>query len=173
MKGIFNHMRCVDLLCERPDVDAERIGVIGHSLGGHNSLFVAAFDERIKAVVASCGWTPFADYQGGNITGWTSDRYMPRLRDVYHLQVSEVPFDFYEVIAAIAPRAVLSISPTRDANFSVDGVRKAIPAVRPVYELLGAPDALQVIYPDGEHSFPPESRRKAYAFLDAHLRGGK
>ena len=46
MKGVFNHMRCVDLLRSRDDVDGERIGVIGHSLGGHNAMFLAAFDER-------------------------------------------------------------------------------------------------------------------------------
>ena len=169
MKAIANHMRCIDLLTQRPEVDAERIGVIGHSLGGHNSLFVAVFDPRIKVVVTSCGWTPFADYRGGDIQGWTSDRYMPRLRDVYHLNVAEVPFDFYEVIAAIAPRAVLSISPIQDDNFDVRGVKKAIPVMAEVYRLLGAPDALQVIYPPEVHSFPPENREKAYAFLDAHL----
>jgi hypothetical protein len=94
---------------------------------------------------------------------------MPRLRDVYHLNVAEVPFDFYEVIAAIAPRAVLSISPIQDDNFDVRGVKKAIPVMAEVYRLLGAPDALQVIYPPEVHSFPPENREKAYAFLDAHL----
>jgi pimeloyl-ACP methyl ester carboxylesterase len=169
IKAIANHMRCIDLLTQRPEVDVNRIGVIGHSLGGHNSLFLAAFDPRVKAVVTNCGWTPFADYQGGNITGWTSDRYMPRLRDVYHLNVAEVPFDFYEVIAAIAPRPLLSISPTQDANFDVNGVKKAIAAAGQIYKLLGAPDALQAIYPNCAHSFPPENREKAYAFLDAQL----
>jgi pimeloyl-ACP methyl ester carboxylesterase len=170
MKAIANHMRAIDLLTQRPEVDAQRIGVIGHSLGGHNSLFLAAFDPRIKAVVTNCGWTPFADYKGGNITGWASDRYMPRLRDVYHLNVAEAPFDFYEVIAAIAPRALLSISPLRDDNFDVNGVKKAIPLAAEVYRLLGVPDALQAMYPNCAHSFPPENREKAYDFLDAHLK---
>ena len=49
MKGIVNHMRCVDYLISRREVDGKRIGVIGHSLGGHNALFVAAFDKRLKA----------------------------------------------------------------------------------------------------------------------------
>jgi cephalosporin-C deacetylase-like acetyl esterase len=44
MKGIFNHMRAVDLLCSRPEVDPKRIGAIGHSLGGHNAMFVGLFD---------------------------------------------------------------------------------------------------------------------------------
>ncbi len=170
MKGIVNHMRAVDLLVSRPEVDAERIGVIGHSLGGHNSMFVGVFDQRLKVVVSSCGWTPFHDYYGGKIAGWTSDRYMPRLRDVYQLNPDRVPFDFYEVVAALAPRAFFSNSPLNDANFDVVGVRKAIAAVQPVYALFGAADRLQVRYPDSAHDFPPEVREEAYRFIDEVLR---
>ena len=67
MKGIWNHMRAVDLLQSLPEVDPERIGVIGHSLGGHNSIFVAVFDPRIKAVVSSCGFNAFPKYMGGDL----------------------------------------------------------------------------------------------------------
>src|SRR5262249_34342080 len=66
MKGIWNHMRAVDLLQSIAEVDGERIGAIGHSLGGHNALFVAAFDPRIKAVVSSCGFNSFSKYFKGN-----------------------------------------------------------------------------------------------------------
>ena len=170
MKGIANHMRCVDLLQSREEVDPEQIGVIGHSLGGHNSIFVAVFDERIKAIVSSCGWTPFGDYYKGNIKGWTSDRYIPSLRDVYKLDPKAVPFDFYEIVAAIAPRPFFSISPTHDSNFEVEGVKKGIAAARPIYELLGAPAALKVVYPDCPHDFPPDVRAQAYAFLDKSLK---
>ena len=57
--GVFNHIRCIDWLVSRDDVDAGRIGAIGHSLGGHNAMFLAALDERVKATVSSCGWDPF------------------------------------------------------------------------------------------------------------------
>ena len=74
MKGIFNHMRCVDLLQSLDLVDPGRIAAIGHSLGGHNSIFLGVFDPRIKAVVSSCGWTPFHDYYGGKSpAGRTTD----------------------------------------------------------------------------------------------------
>jgi hypothetical protein len=169
MKGIFNHIRCVDLLQSRPEVDPQRIGVIGHSLGGHNAMFVGMFDERLKVIVSSCGWTPFHDYYKGNIAGWTSPRYMPRLRDVYGLDPNRVPFDFYEVVAALAPRPFFSNSPLRDDNFDVGGVKKAIAEARKVYGLLGAEDQLQVRHPDCGHDFPPEARREAYDFVDKVL----
>ncbi len=57
MKGIVNHRRAIDILQSLPPVNPHRIGCIGHSLGGHNTLFVAAFDKRIKAMVTSCGFT--------------------------------------------------------------------------------------------------------------------
>jgi len=169
MKGIFNHMRGVDLLQARPEVDGKRIGVIGHSLGGHNAMFVAVFDDRISAIVSSCGWNPFHEYYGGKIKGWTSDRYMPRLDTVYKLDPDKVPFDFYEVVAALAPRAFLSVSPLHDANFEVSGVKKAIPKAQEVYKLLGVPEKLQVSYPDCEHDFPTAERRRAYEFFDHEL----
>ena len=170
MKGVVNHIRGVDLLAARDDVDASRIGVIGHSLGGHNAMFVAAFDRRIAAAVSSCGWTPFADYYGGKLAGWTSDRYMPRLREVYGLDPARVPFDFYEVAAAIAPRAFFSCSPLHDGNFDVAGVKKAEPKVRAVYRLLGAQDRLVIRYPDADHDFPTPVRQEAYALLDRILK---
>jgi len=169
MKGIFNHMRCVDYLCSLGIVDTQRIGVIGHSLGGHNAMFAGAFDIRLKVIVSSCGWTPFHDYYGGNIAGWTSDRYMPRLRDVYKLDPDLVPFDFYEVVAALAPRAFFSNSPLGDDNFDVNGVKKVIPLAAQVYRLLGAADRLQVRYPDVGHAFPPDVREEAYRFIDRAL----
>jgi dienelactone hydrolase len=169
MQGIVNHMRGVDLLRSRPEVDPERIGAIGHSLGGHNAMFVGAFDERLKVIVSSCGWTPFHDYYGGKIAGWTSDRYMPRLRDAYGLYPDRVPFDFYEVVAALAPRAFFSNSPVKDDNFAVAGVKKAEPKAREVYALLGAAEQLRIRYPQAGHDFPDEVRREAYEFIDRVL----
>lgn len=169
MKGIWNHMRAVDLLASLPEVDPGRIGVIGHSLGGHNSIFVALFDERIRAVVSSCGFNAFPHYYEGNIAGWSHKGYMPRLKEVYGLDLARVPFDFPELIGALAPRAFFTNSPTRDANFAVEGVRVCIGSAGEVYRLLDAPDRLKAVYPDAEHDFPPEAREEAYRFLDGAL----
>jgi len=170
MKGIWNHVRAVDLLAGLDGVDPKRIGVIGHSLGGHNSIFVALFDERLKAVVSSCGFNSFPQYYGGKIAGWSHKGYMPRLQAVYQIDLAKVPFDFPELIGALAPRAFFTNSPLRDDNFDAEGVRVCINSAKPVYDLLGASDRVKAIYPDAAHDFPPDARRQAYEFLDAILR---
>jgi pimeloyl-ACP methyl ester carboxylesterase len=170
MKAIYDNIRAVDLLQSLPEVDGERIGVIGHSLGGHNAMFTAAFEPRIKAIVSNCGFTRFHKYYEGKLAGWTSARYMPRIASEYHNNPDEVPFDFTEIVAAFAPRPFLASSPLHDGNFEVSGVRDVIAAARPVYALYGAADNLQANYPDCQHDFPEEVRDVAYRFLDRHLK---
>jgi acetyl esterase/lipase len=170
MKAICDNRRAIDVLQSLPEVDPERIGCIGHSLGGHNSIFTAVFDERIKAVVSSCGFTRFHKYYGGKLKGWTSDRYMPRIASEFASDPDRVPFDFPELVATIAPRAFFTSSPTGDDNFEVSGVRDSLAAAAPIFKLLGAEDRLVAEYPECGHDFPPEVREKAYRFLDTQLK---
>jgi fermentation-respiration switch protein FrsA (DUF1100 family) len=171
MKGIRNHMICVDLLQSLPEVDGAAIGAIGHSLGGHNSMFVGVFDERVKCVVSSCGFCSFPTYYKGKIAGWSHNGYMPLLKTKYDLNPKKVPFDFPEVVAALAPRAFLAVAPINDSNFDVQGVKDCIVAARPVYQLLAAEAKLAATYPDAGHDFPDESRKMAYEWMDRWLKG--
>lgn len=173
MKGIRNHRRAVDLLVSLPEVDPHRIGVIGHSLGGHNSLFLAAFEPRIAAVVTSCGFTSFRKYYGGNLTGWSHAGYMPRIASFYGKSPERMPFDFSDVLVAIAPRPVFINAPLHDSNFEWSGVDDCVQAAQPVYaRIFHAPDGLQVLHPDTAHDFPPDIRNKAYEFLERSLGPG-
>ncbi|HZU35119.1 MAG TPA: alpha/beta fold hydrolase [Gemmataceae bacterium] len=171
MKAVWNNMRAIDFLQSLPEVDRERIGCIGHSLGGHNTMFTAAFDTRIKALVSNCGFTSFRKYYHGDLRGWTSARYMPRIRTVYRLDPARMPFDFSDVVASFAPRAFLAVAPLHDDNFEVSGVRDSIAAARPVYAQLGASARLAALYPDCRHDFPAASRKAAYEWLDRWLKG--
>ena len=99
MKAIWDNIRALDVLESLPGVKKGAFGAIGHSLGGHNALFTAAFDDRIKVIATSCAFDSFRDYMNGNIRGWTSDRYMPRLLDY---PLDKLPFDFHDVLAALS-----------------------------------------------------------------------
>lgn len=165
MMAIWDNIRALDLLDSLPFVKPRHYAAIGHSLGGHTSLFTAAFDPRLDAVVSNCGVDSFRDYMDGNVSGWTSSRYLPALRPIA-LQPERIPFDFHELIGTIAPRGCLLIAPTGDTNFRWWSVDSIAWAARPVYRLLGYPDRLQVEHPNCPHTFTPEMRQRAYAFME-------
>ncbi len=169
IKAIWNNIRAVDLLQSLPEVAGDQIGCIGHSLGGHNSLFTAAFEPRIQAVVSCCGFTSFAKYYDGNLKGWTSPRYMPRIASAYDSKPERLPFDFTDVLTAIAPRALFVVAPLHDDNFNVYGVRDVAKAIEPDFRKSGAKVLPTFRYPDCSHDFPPASRAEVYAWLDKVL----
>lgn len=169
LKAIWDNQRALDLLAELPAVDGKRIGCIGHSLGGHNTMFTAAFDPRIKVLVSNCGFTRFHKYYGGKLKGWTSTRYMPVIDREFGNDPNRVPFDFPEIIASFAPRPFLASAPVNDGNFEVSGVREAIAAARPIYALYGKSENLAANYPPSAHDFPESARKVAYEFFDKHL----
>lgn len=170
MKGIWNHTRAVDLLQSMPEVDPGRIGCIGQSLGAHNTLFVGAFDERIRVLVCSCGFTSFAKQNGGDLSGWGQEVYMSLIPTKFHNNPAEMPFEFSDVLTAIAPRPLFINAALHDQIFDVSGVRDTINRVRPVYKDFRAGDRLVLEYPNARHSFPKYVRDKAYEFLDRFLK---
>lgn len=171
MKGIVNHIRAVDFLQSLPFVSSNRIGAIGHSLGGHNTLFVAAFDQRVRAMVTSCGFTSFKRYYKGDLTGWAGNRYMPLIAEKYGKDPARMPFDFPGILASLAPRPVFINAPLHDSNFEVSGVKDCVSAAAPIYvNLFHAKDSLVANYPNAGHEFPLQIRTVAYEFLDRWLK---
>ena len=166
MKAIWDNIRGIDLLESLPYVKRGGVAAIGHSLGGHNAIYTAVFDKRIKVIVSSCGFDSYLDYMNGNIKGWTSIRYMPKLLDY---PLAEIPFDFHEMIAALSPRALFVNAPLGDKNFQWESVDAVVAVARTIYELHGAGDKLRVQHPDCAHDFPEELREASYDFIGAHL----
>jgi dienelactone hydrolase len=176
LKAVWDNIRGLDYLESLPFVDGKAMGAIGHSLGGHNSVYTAVFDERLKVVVSSCGLDSFLDYYGGKEAnwapekGWCQTRYMLKLAE-YKGRLAEIPFDFHELVGALAPRHVLIIAPKEDHNFQAASVDRIAAAARPVFKLYDKPDRLRVEHPDGGHDFPPAMREEAYKLFDAVLAG--
>jgi dipeptidyl aminopeptidase/acylaminoacyl peptidase len=166
MKAIWDNRRGLDLLESLPNVNTSGFAAIGHSLGGHNAIYTAVFDARIQVVVTSCGFDSFLDYKNGDIRGWTSERYMPRLLD-YTLE--EIPFDFHELVAALAPRGIFICAPKGDDNFKWQSVARIVECAQTVYELRGKSSNLHAEHPDCGHDFPAEIRNQSYEFMESRL----
>ncbi len=175
MKAIWDNIRGMDLLDSLPYVNHRKYGAIGHSLGGHNAIYTAVFDARIKVVVSSCGFDSFLDYYGGKPDnwqpqrGWCQTRYMLKLAE-YRGRLAEIPFDFHELLGALAPRPVFINAPLGDSNFQWRSVDEIVEAASAVYRLHGVPQNLRVVHPDFGHDFPDDVREEAYRFLESTLR---
>lgn len=175
MKAVWDNICGLDLLDDMPFVKHGKYGALGHSLGGHNAIYTAVADKRIKVVVTSCGFDSFLDYYGGDPVnwqperGWCQTRYMLKLAD-YRGRLAEIPFDFHELLGALAPRPVFINAPLADTNFRARSVDDVVAAAAAVYRLYGAEQNLRVEHPPGGHDFPEAVREQAYRFLEERLR---
>lgn len=168
MKAIWDNIRAVDLLQSLTYTSKAGVAAIGHSLGGHNAIYTAAFDKRIIAVVSSCGFDAYQDYMNGDIRGWSSSRYMPRMLDYAH-RLHQLPFDFQHLLIALAARPCFVSAPLADTNFGWKSVDHIAASALPIYDLMGHRERLVILHPDCGHDFPYEVRQQAYRFIEASL----
>lgn len=150
----------VDLLASLPQVNPQRLGAIGHSLGGQETLWLTWYDARIAAAVSSCGFgllsTIVRDHISHNFAA-----YIPALLEIC---------DMDALVTSLAPRAFLLTAGTTDHLFPIDGVRDLAEKARQHYARQGVPERFQsIIFPAG-HAFPTEVKEAAYAFLDRWLK---
>jgi dienelactone hydrolase len=158
-KMVWDMQRGLDYLVSRPDVDATRLGCIGHSLGGQQTLFLAALDERVRAAVSSCGFASMKAVLRDGINH-NLGLYVPGWLE--HGDVGEL-------LAEVAPRAFLALNGATDRIFPIDGLEASYAVARPAYDAAGCPERLDLgIYPGG-HGFTDEMRARAYAWLDRWL----
>lgn len=142
-KMLLDHLHALDLLEEQKRVDAARIGVVGHGLGGFNALLLTAFDERVRACVASCGFTRFAT--DSEPERWTPEQglvLLPKLRE--HIAAKKFPFDWEHILALAAPSPTLVITSMKNTPYAEPkSCEKAVQTAARIYKLLGAQDALE------------------------------
>jgi hypothetical protein len=170
-KFTYEHSIAVDVLSSLPEVDAERIGAMGHSLGGHGTIFLAAYDERIKAAACNCGASFFRHNPG--VENWARDHWYVYFQHIRPgLLNGELPsIDFHEIIALISPRAFLDVSALNDGD--PVGQRQRVlmlTSVMQVYEVQNVAENFAFFVHGRGHSVAHESRELIYGWLDSHLK---
>ena len=158
-KYVWDARRALDYLETRPEVDATRLGMIGHSLGGQETLFTTAVDTRIRAAVSSCGF--------GSLRTLKRDR----INHNYALFVPGLANkgDYGAVLALVAPRPFFVVARSEDPIFPKDGIEETVSTARRAYAAVGATDRLGTFFEPGAHAFSPTMRAAAYAWLDRWL----
>jgi dienelactone hydrolase len=150
-KMLHDSQVAVDILAAQPEVDPQRLGAVGHSLGAKEVLYLAAFDERIRAAVSSEGGI------GTRFSNWEASWYLGEA-----IRQPALDHEHHELLALVAPRAFLLIG-----GESADGDRSwaFVQAALPVYRLLDSPPRLGFFNHRGGHAVPPESERRIAEWL--------
>jgi len=162
-KYVWDARRALDYLQTRPEVDPARLGMIGHSLGGQETLFTTAADPRIKAAVSSCGF--------GSLRTLKRDRILHNF--ALFVPGLAASGDYGAVLALVAPRPFLVAARTDDPIFPKDGIEETVASARRAYVAAGAEDRLATFYEPGPHQFSDTMRAAAYAWLDRWLKAPK
>ncbi len=109
-----------------PKVRKDKVYVLGYSLGGMVGLYATALDKRIAGVASFDGFTPLrtdsnAKYTGGNRRLWQWHALQPLL-GLFDGQEGEIPYDFDDVLAMVAPRPCLIYSSRRDRHADFEDI---------------------------------------------------
>ena len=157
---VYDNRKAVDYLVSRPEVDASKLAITGASGGGNQTLYAGATDDRLSAVVPVCGIGTYDAYLstaccvcevnvGGNVYATTGD-----------------------LLAMIAPRALMVINATRDAvQFSVAEAAKSIAYARSRFRLLNQEQRIRHVAIESGHDYNQQMRETMYGWLDRWLRG--
>ena len=154
---LWDLIRVVDYATSRSEVDAERIGCAGLSLGGEMAMWLGAMDPRIRATVSSGFLTTMENMREGHCMCWD----FPGLQRRY---------DFADIYSLISPRPLQCQNGRQESlpgGFPVDLAEQVMSEIKAVYRVWNAEEAAELDVHDGGHVFHlPAAGR----FLDKTLK---
>jgi len=158
---VYDGLRAMDYLLTRPEVDTQRVGTLGMSMGSTMAWWLGALDERFKVTVdINC----LTDYQA------LLARKALSLHGVYYFVPGLLKhFTTAQINALIAPRAHLGLAGLRDKLTPVEGLDVIERELNQVYAKAGHPERWKLLRYDVEHQETPEGRQAILAFLKQFL----
>ena len=174
----WGYHRVVDYLLTRPDVDGKKVAITGHSRGGKATLLAGATDERIALTApnnsgcmgAGCERFAFEGESLPRIVKVFPYWFGPRLGE-FTGRVDRLPFDQHTLKALVAPRALLTTEGLGDLWANPRGTQITFQAARVVYDFLGAPDKIGLVFRPGGHEHGLKDWQALLDFADSRLLG--
>ena len=161
-KNILDIRRAVDLLVARNEVQSDRIGCYGHSMGSTNTYMVGPWEPRFKCFVCNCCLPTYKAIHREHMLHCFPN-FVPGL-----LQYG----DTYDIAALIAPRPLHMNFGELDSGSPIDEVRRGLQTIAAAYEMAHAPQAFShFIEKDTGHVFSEEMWRRTKDWFAAHLQG--
>ncbi len=159
---VWHGMRALDYLEDRPEADASRVAVTGKSGGGAISWFQGAADPRIDLVAPVC--------QTGSVEMLAAGRLVDGHCDCA-MWVNYYQWDWPQIGALIAPRALLVSAGSDDTLWRPWGYRVTVNRIREQYEVLGIEDRVALVDDIVPHAYTERSRTETLRWMNLHLKG--
>jgi len=158
---MFDEFRAMHYLASRPEVDSQRLGALGMSMGATKAWWLAALDPRVKVCMDVCCLTDYAELiKTHGLQGHGIYYYVPSL--LKHFQTAEIN-------ELIVPRPHLSVNGRRDPLTPPVGVEKVRDDLAPLYRQYGQADDLRVELFDCAHQELPAMRNLILDWMDQKL----
>jgi hypothetical protein len=160
---MFDEVRALDYLASRPEVDPERLGAMGMSMGSTKAWWLAALDPRVRLCVDVCCLTEFEELiKAGNLKGHGIYYYVPSL--LKHFSTAQIN-------ELIVPRPRLSVNGRRDDLTPPAGVEKVRDHLLPLYRRYGQEEDCLIELFDCGHVELPQMRRLILEWMNKYLVG--
>lgn len=155
---LFDEIRALDYLLQRPEVDPSRAGVFGLSMGATKAWWLAALDTRFKYCLDLCCLTDFdALIASNNLKGHGIYYYVPKLLKYFNTST---------INELIVPRPHLSLNGRLDTLTPPDGVDKVKNFLVPLYKKYGNESDLRIDLFDCPHEETREMRKIVLQWLE-------
>lgn len=152
----WDGIRAIDYLLTRKEVDPNHIGVTGVSGGGTQTTWICAADRRVTMGAPACFVVTFlTNLENEEVAD--AEQVPPR--------ALALGLDHSDFLAAMAPNPAIILTQENDF-FDVRGAEKSFSRLKPLYNLFGAEDNIQINIGPGGHSYPKESREAMYALFN-------
>lgn len=161
--GVFfaEDRKALDILCARPDVDANNIGCAGLSGGGLRTAFMAGLDPRIKCAVNIGFTTTWTDFILNKSFTHTWMAYVPMLPN---------ELDFPEIMGLRVPLATLVLNDIEDQLYTLSEMQRAEKILTEVFTKAGAADRFKCSFYQGLHKFDGAMQVEAFKWFDRWLK---
>ena len=164
----------IDAVSKEAQVDSNRIYLFGYSMGANLALHTAVLDSRVKGVVSLNGFTPMRTDTENKGTGGIARYFrehdlLPRMGE-FAGKESRLPYDFDELIAAVAPRPVYILSPQFDRDATPADVRLAVEQAKKIYRLYNAADNVMLDEPWDYNRLPQGTEDRVIQWMTQKMK---
>jgi len=156
----WDDIRTVDYLVGRPEVDPNRLGCLGISMGGYRSLFLTALDPRIRAGCVAGFMSTVHPMMHAHLDTHSWIHFLPGLHRY---------LDWPDVASLAAPRSMMVQQCSRDGLFPPVGMKESVDKIRQLFDKAGVPNRFSGRFYDTPHQFTREMQNEAFDWFDREL----